>query len=191
MKRVARSWQRVESAVSSSLEPSPPTGHYCLVPYSVTNCFIKLKSHNPYCCDDPTPPLSLFNHFPSRHPLRPMCRARERLSTLLTASCLTSLVRPTSPFLITRSSILLDISNHISNAPSKVFHVHAQIDIRVPGVTNRVRANGDTLSLKFHGSKIFASSISYRARKICGYGLLLFLEVERTRILLLLLLLRV
>lgn len=37
------------SAVSSSLEPSPPTGHYCLVPYSVTNCFIKLKSHNPHC----------------------------------------------------------------------------------------------------------------------------------------------
>jgi len=48
-RRRHRGW----SAVSSSLEPSPPTGHYCLVPYSVTNCFIKLKSHNPHCHDDP------------------------------------------------------------------------------------------------------------------------------------------
>lgn len=56
----SRGW----SAVSSSLEPSPPTGHYCLVPYSVTNCFIKLKSHNPYCCDDPTP-LPHSVHFAS------------------------------------------------------------------------------------------------------------------------------
>lgn len=36
------------NVVSSSLGPSSPTGHYCLVSYSVTNCFIKLKCHNPH-----------------------------------------------------------------------------------------------------------------------------------------------
>lgn len=69
-RRRHRGW----SAVSSSLEPSPPTGHYCLVPYSVTNCFIKLKSHNPHCTASrrpcaPTlpstyPPLSPFRFSP-------------------------------------------------------------------------------------------------------------------------------
>lgn len=54
------------SAVSSSLEPSPPTGHYCLVPYSVTNCFIKLKSHNPHCTASRRPCESTL---PSTHPL--------------------------------------------------------------------------------------------------------------------------
>lgn len=53
------------SAVSSSLEPSPPTGHYCLVPYSVTNCFIKLKSHNPHCTASRRPCASTL---PSAHP---------------------------------------------------------------------------------------------------------------------------
>lgn len=62
-RRRHRGW----SAVSSSLEPSPPTGHYCLVPYSVTNCFIKLKSHNPHCTASRRPCASTL---PSTHPLR-------------------------------------------------------------------------------------------------------------------------
>lgn len=63
------------SAVSSSLEPSPPTGHYCLVPYSVTNCFIKLKSHNPHCnasrrpCASTLPSTPLFPASPFSRPL--------------------------------------------------------------------------------------------------------------------------
>lgn len=60
-RRRHRGW----SAVSSSLEPSPPTGHYCLVPYSVTNCFIKLKSHNPHCTASRRPCASTL---PSTHP---------------------------------------------------------------------------------------------------------------------------
>jgi len=60
-RRKTRGW----SAVSSSLEPSPPTGHYCLVPYSVTNCFIKLKSHNPHCNASRRPCASTL------HPLSP------------------------------------------------------------------------------------------------------------------------
>lgn len=64
-RRRHRGW----SAVSSSLEPSPPTGHYCLVPYSVTNCFIKLKSHNPHCTASRRPCASTL---PSNPPLPPL-----------------------------------------------------------------------------------------------------------------------
>lgn len=46
---------RCRNVVSSSLEPSSPTGHYCLVQYSVTNCFIKWKSRRPRCSDTAKP----------------------------------------------------------------------------------------------------------------------------------------
>lgn len=61
------------SAVSSSLEPSPPTGHYCLVPYSVTNCFIKLKSHNPHCTASRRPCRVDPSFYPPPESLLPPC----------------------------------------------------------------------------------------------------------------------
>lgn len=67
-RRRPRGW----SAVSSSLEPSPPTGHYCLVPYSVTNCFIKLKSHNPHCTASRRPCRVDPSFYPPT-PLSPFC----------------------------------------------------------------------------------------------------------------------
>lgn len=102
------------SAVSSSLEPSPPTGHYCLVPYSVTNCFIKLKSHNPHSVPrhDPAPTLpSLPPPLRSLRFSRPLVYTRPHAtSDRVRPPCLVRL-QVVSPF---RSSPLTGLSFSIS-----------------------------------------------------------------------------
>lgn len=106
-RRRHRGW----SAVSSSLEPSPPTGHYCLVPYSVTNCFIKLKSHNPHYTASRRPCASTT--LPSTHPLRVPFASRPLVYTRPHATS----DRVRDP-LVSAEDVSLDCPSRL---PSKIF----------------------------------------------------------------------
>lgn len=134
-RRRHRGW----SAVSSSLEPSPPTGHYCLVPYSVTNCFIKLKSHNPHCTASrrpcaPTLPSTypLWVPFASRplvytrphatsDRMRPPCLRRRRPPRLSLSITLENFLEPLFSDLIkTRLDRVAEIKNNRRREQDKV-----------------------------------------------------------------------